>query len=111
MAITKVEVSGLTDLPPRTSYRAPGTTAVPPSTSTGDGDTQKREPEAKTVPAIEVTSGASLRFSVDQDTGKTVACLVDPRTGEVLRQVPSTEALALAKQLGKSEGLLLDLKV
>jgi len=40
-----------------------------------------------------------------------VACLVDPQTGEVLRQVPSTEALALAKQLGKSEGLLLDLKV
>jgi flagellar protein FlaG len=52
----------------------------------------------------------SLRFHVDPDTGKTVAELVDHQ-GQVLRQVPTEEALEIAKAIGKMQGMFVDLKV
>jgi flagellar protein FlaG len=58
----------------------------------------------------QVTSGPSLRFSVDQDTGKTVVSLLDPE-GQVLRQMPSEEALEVAKAIGRFQGMFVDLKV
>jgi flagellar protein FlaG len=51
-----------------------------------------------------------LRFSVDQDTGKTVVSLLDPE-GQVLRQMPSEEALEVAKAIGRFQGMFVDLKV
>ena len=52
----------------------------------------------------------SLRFSVDQDTGKTVVSFVD-QEGQVLRQMPSEEALEVAKAIGRFQGMFVDLKV
>lgn len=52
----------------------------------------------------------SLRFHVDQDTGKTVAELVDHQ-GQVLRQMPTEEALEIAKAIGKFQGMFVNLKV
>src|SRR4051812_42364755 len=37
-----------------------------------------------------------VRFSVDEDSGKTVVKVVDTNTQEVLRQFPSAEALSIA---------------
>jgi flagellar protein FlaG len=48
---------------------------------------------------------------VDKDSGKTVAELVDS-AGEILRQMPTEEALELAKSLEKlQQGLIVNLKV
>lgn len=50
-----------------------------------------------------------LRFSVDKDTGRTVVKIIDSSTDKVIRQIPSEEALAIAKDLGeytKSLGVL-----
>jgi flagellar protein FlaG len=58
----------------------------------------------------QVPSGPSLRFSVDQDTGKTVVALLD-QEGQVLRQMPSEEALEVAKAIGRFQGMFVDLKV
>ena len=49
----------------------------------------------------------SLRFSVDDDSGRTVIRVVDPETDEVIRQIPPEEVLNLAKHLGSSAGALL----
>lgn len=49
-----------------------------------------------------------LRFSLDQQTGKTVIRVVDSATNEVIRQIPSEEVLAIARALDKIEGLLLN---
>jgi flagellar protein FlaG len=49
----------------------------------------------------------NLRFSVDDDTGKTVVRVVDTVTGEVIRQVPSEELLAISRSIDKLQGLLL----
>lgn len=49
----------------------------------------------------------SLQFSIDEDTGKTVVKVVDLTTKEVIKQMPTEEALAIAKALDKLKGLLI----
>ncbi|MBV7535901.1 flagellar protein FlaG [Duganella sp. sic0402] len=51
-----------------------------------------------------------LEFSVDSDTKRTVVKVVDQSTKEVLRQIPTPEALEIAKALeskSSSAGLLI----
>ncbi len=37
--------------------------------------------------------GRSLQFRVDEDSGRVVVSVRDPSTGELIRQIPSEEAL------------------
>lgn len=50
-----------------------------------------------------------LQFSVDKESGRTVVTVVDAETGEKIRQIPSEEVLALARNLGShgKSGLIL----
>lgn len=53
-------------------------------------------------------SAQGLEFSIDPDSKRTVVKLVDQNTKEVLRQIPSKEALAIAAALDTtSKGLLI----
>ncbi len=40
-----------------------------------------------------------LSFNLDEDSGKTIIRVVDSGSGELIRQIPSEEALAIALQL------------
>jgi flagellar protein FlaG len=40
-----------------------------------------------------------LSFNMDEDSGKTVIRVVDTESGELIRQIPSEEVLAIASQL------------
>lgn len=53
-------------------------------------------------------SSQDLQFSVDEDSKKTVVKLIDRNTHEVLRQMPTKEALEIAKSLDKAMGKLID---
>ena len=48
----------------------------------------------------------SLRLSMDQDTQRMVVLVVDKRTGNVVRQLPSSQMVDLIKQMRDLEGLL-----
>lgn len=48
----------------------------------------------------------NLRFSVDEDTGKTIIKVVDAHTEEVIRQFPTEQAIEIARTLDKVQGLL-----
>ena len=48
-----------------------------------------------------------LEFSVDSDSNRTVVKVVDQKTKEVIRQIPSQEALEIAKALDSVQGLLI----
>lgn len=50
----------------------------------------------------------NLHFSIDEDTGKTVVKVMDMQTQEVIRQIPSQEAISIARALDKVQGLLLN---
>ncbi len=48
----------------------------------------------------------NLHFSIDDDTGITVVKITDSSTQEVIRQIPTEEAVSIAKTLDKVQGLL-----
>lgn len=48
-----------------------------------------------------------LEFAIDPDSSRTVVKVVDQQTGDVIRQMPSAEALEIAKALDKVQGLLI----
>jgi len=53
-------------------------------------------------------SNKNLEFSVDADTRKPIVKLVDTETGDIIRQFPSEEALAISRAIDQfQQGLLL----
>jgi flagellar protein FlaG len=90
---------------PDTAQAVPGVDAEKAKTE------QPKTPTESEQHQILLPSAEVLRFRVDKDSGKTVAELVDS-AGEILRQMPTEEALALAKSLEKlQQGLIVNLKV
>lgn len=51
-------------------------------------------------------AGGSVQFLVDGD--KTIVKVIDPKTNQIIRQIPSEEALAIAENLDKLQGLLIN---
>jgi flagellar protein FlaG len=82
---------------------------APPAQQAQQAQQAAQESEQQQQP--QPADSPSLRFHVDQDTGKTVVSLVNPTSGEVLRQVPTAEALEVAKAIGKFQGMFVNLKV
>ena len=50
----------------------------------------------------------SLVFAIDDDSHRTIVKVIDLRTQEVLRQIPTREALEIAKAIDAFRGLLVD---
>ena len=55
-------------------------------------------------------SSAGLEFSVDADSNRTIVKVVDRQTQEIIRQMPTKEALEIAKALDRLQGLLIHQK-
>ncbi len=84
------------------------TAALPQQVKT---DTVQPEPEqvqeaVNQIQQFTQTLAQNLKFSIDEDTGKTVVKILDTQTQEVIRQIPSEEAITIARTLGKIQGLL-----
>lgn len=93
---------------PAQAEKTPANSALPSVEAEQSKQAERKPEEAEATPAPE--GNPSLRFHVDQDTGKTVAELVGP-DGQVLRQMPTEEALEIAKAIGRYQGMFVDLKV
>lgn len=63
---------------------------------------------AATIQAYLQRNGRNLEFRVDEATGHTVITVRDASTGDVIRQIPNEEALAIAQRLDANSGTLLD---
>jgi flagellar protein FlaG len=100
----------------RTSNRPgqPDNTSANVVSGTNANAEAEKKAQQKQSESQEQTASApvnpSLRFHVDKDSGKTIAELVDPE-GQVLRQMPTEEALEIAKAIGKFQGMFVNLKV
>ncbi|WP_286913418.1 MULTISPECIES: flagellar protein FlaG [unclassified Pseudomonas] len=53
----------------------------------------------------------NLEFSTDEESGKIVVKVIASETGELIRQLPSEEALRIAHSLSDVNSLLFDAKV
>lgn len=58
-------------------------------------------------------SARHLQFRYDDSSGRTVITVVDAANGDVIRQIPSDELLALAERMRAAgqPGALIDLRV
>lgn len=72
---------------------------------------EHQQAPAENAPNQPLPTAMNLKFSTDEQTGKSVVALVDPVDGKVLRQFPSEEALKVAEQIGRFQGMFVDLKV
>ena len=51
-------------------------------------------------------ANGDIEFTVDEETDRTLIKIIDKKTDTVLRQIPSKEAIAIAKELDRLQGLL-----
>lgn len=103
---------------PRVDDRSP----VPAASVGGTDSTSKSKPGDDVKPSHEDVSAAvkkmndamlgssqSLQFSIDEDSKDIVVKVIDQSTKEVVRQIPSKEALQIAKSIDKmQQGLLIN---
>lgn len=83
---------------------APTVPAAAPSTV----DRKKLEEAIRSMDAqINVTQPPQLAFSIDDKTEQIVVRVTDASTGELIRQLPSEDALKIAQSLDQMRGLLL----
>jgi flagellar protein FlaG len=69
-----------------------------------------REQLNKAVSALNQSSQIKtqgIEFSIDEDSQRTVVKVIDQETKEVLRQIPTKEALELAKTFDSAKGSLI----
>lgn len=73
--------------------------------------TQEKQNEAvKKLNEFVTATNHALEFSVDEDSGRQLVKLIDTQTKEVIRQIPTEEALQIAKALDRFQGLLIQNK-
>ena len=77
---------------------------------------EKRSSESDVANAVDklnsfaAQNASDLVFSKDQETGKMLIKVVDTATNAVIRQIPSQEAIEIAKSIDKLQGLLINNK-
>ena len=69
---------------------------------------QAAEAAARELEEYVRRSGRDLSFRVDEAAGTTVITVRDASTGDVIRQMPSEEALRLQRRLNEGSATLLD---
>jgi flagellar protein FlaG len=55
--------------------------------------------------------GRSVQLSIDSSSGRTVISVRDAATGDLIRQIPSEEALRLSRAIGEQINSLVDVLV
>jgi flagellar protein FlaG len=93
-----------------------GATDATSKSKHADGDKPSHEDVSAAVDKMNeamLGSSQSLQFSIDEDSKDIVVKVIDRSTKEVVRQIPSKEALQIAKSLDKSidkmqQGLLIN---
>lgn len=96
------------------SGTAPGTPPVPVSAAHEQAvkpDVEAVKKAAESINAFIKSTQRNLEISVDKDTGIVVVKVVDKESGEVIRQIPAEETLAIAKHLDSVQGVLFRSKV
>lgn len=73
-------------------------------------DLDKADDAVKNINEALKSLSRNLEFSIDSDSNRSVVKVVDHETGEVIRQMPTPEALEIAKALDRVQGLLIHQK-
>ena len=74
-------------------------------------DTEKVKSAVKEIERFLASTRRDLEFSTDEESGRIVVKVIVSETGELIRQIPSEEALRIAHSLSDVNSLLFDAKV
>lgn len=102
----KSAVTNVRSAPPANNISAPTATAADNSENKKFDSTEVNKAIAHINDALQARS-QDLRFSVDTDSKRVVVKIIDQQTNQVLRQIPTEEALEISKSLDKLKGLLI----
>lgn len=91
------------DSSPSSQVSASSQIQTPPPASAASSD-QNADDIVSNLQAL----AGSVEFSVDKVAGKEVITIRDPKSGDVIRQLPSEEALKVARQLATGQGGLIN---
>lgn len=81
--------------------------ATPPGATRAPTPEQLKE-AVREINKVMQQSNRNLEFSMDDDTHRLVVRLTDTETGELIRQIPSEETLAISRSIGEfQQGFLL----
>jgi len=84
--------------------------APPPAQQKAEPTPQQLQQALQTINR-KLSSSTSLEFSYHEGTKQTVVKVTDKETGDVIRQIPSEAALAIAESIGEfQKGMLLQQK-
>jgi len=103
--ITETRVLGTSTEPPRATRAVAASVFAQPNPSPPDPGSVSRA-IATINRALEAHS-RGIEFSMDPDTHQTVVRIRDLQTKEVIRQIPSEDALAIARTIEKVQGVIL----
>jgi flagellar protein FlaG len=93
--------------------------SIPPVASTADSsgssaskhsdsDAQRLKDAVAQIEKFVASTKRNLQFSIDEGSGRVVVKVIATATGEVVRQIPTAEALKIADNLSKAGSLLFD---
>jgi flagellar protein FlaG len=78
-------------------------------------ETAERQPKPETEEVKEAvkdiqdfvnTVTTDLRFTVDKETGRTIVSVVDSKTQQIVRQIPTEDIMKIARNIDRMQGLL-----
>jgi len=90
-----------------------GAEAITPAKDAADKGLSEAEKVKSAVKDIEkflASSRRNLEFSTDEESGRIVVKVIASETGELIRQLPSEEALKIAHSLSDVNSLLFNAK-
>nr|QJT41572.1 FlaG [Pseudomonas fluorescens] len=86
-------------------------TEAPVAAKRQDTDDAKLKLAVQEIEKFVQSIKRNLEFSIDEHSGKVIVKVIASETGEVVRQIPSAEALKLADSLANASHVLFDAKV
>ncbi|MDR0577049.1 MAG: flagellar protein FlaG [Candidatus Accumulibacter sp.] len=89
------------------TVQAQAVAVTDPSAGNGAGFEEELDEATEKIQEFVNTVASEIKFSIDEDSGRTVVKVIDRSTQEVIRQIPSQEVLDLAQALDKLQGLLI----
>jgi flagellar protein FlaG len=110
-----MDIGSIKDIPtpvavaPKTERNAPEETAIiSDSEVNSDAPASREEIEAAvaTIQDFAQTARRDLNFTLEEGSGRVVVKVTDARTGDLIRQIPSEEALQLAEDFSEVRSLL-----
>ncbi len=102
---SKPSASAAVELPGTQGKELPeGGNTVPPEASSAAPKPQQLDDAVSSINEFVQNLSRSLQFSVDEASGRTIVKVTDSETGDLIRQIPSDEILAISKAIAESMG-------